>query len=85
MREIAHIGPAIVLGNRDAVQAECTHRRPEGTGKAILPVDLVCQRRNPVLGEPPNTVAQGGDLLPEIDVEDCREVLAHGLTPPPDG
>src|SRR5579872_3763456 len=56
--EIAEPGSAVLLLDRDAVQAEGAHCRPELARKTVLAIDPFGKRRDPVAGKSCNAGAQ---------------------------
>ena len=79
MGEVAHIRPAEFLGDRDAMQAERAHLRPEMAGEFIRAVDLGGDRGDARIGEAAHAFAQHVDLLAKAEVE-ARDghVAGHG-------
>ncbi len=77
MFEIAEARAAPLLLDRDAMQAELAHLRPELTREPVLAVDLLGQRRDPVLCETVHRLADRIGRLAEIEVEGTRGVGEH--------
>ena len=69
MGEIAEAGAAVFLFHRDAVQAERAHLRPQLAREHIVAVDLVGARRDAVLGEVADGLAQHVDVGAEAEIE----------------
>ena len=74
MLEIAEAGAAIFLLDRDAVQAERAHLRPQVAREDIVAVDLVGARRDLVLREAADRLAQHVDVGAEPEIE-ARQAL----------
>ena len=79
MGEIAHAAAAQLLLDRDAVQAERAHLRPQLDRKAVVAVDLGGDRRDLVVGEVAHGRAQHVDLGAEIVVERREARVLHAL------
>src|SRR5687767_14990131 len=69
MLEIAQAEAAILFRNRDAVQAELAHLRPELAGKPVLLVDLGSERRDPVRREAARRLAYRVGHFAEREIE----------------
>ena len=69
MFEIAQAGAAIFLVHRDAVQAERAHFRPQVAREHVIAVDLLGARRDAVLREAADGLAQHFDVGPEAEIE----------------
>src|SRR5262249_38602872 len=79
--EIAEPGPAIVLLDGDAVQAERAKLRPEGARELVAAVDIGRQRSDLVAGEGAHAGAQPVGRLTELEVG--RGVLVGNHLRPP--
>src|SRR3974390_805369 len=77
MREIAEPRPAVFLFDRNAVQPERAHLGPEIARKFVVAVDLVGARRNPVLREIGDGVAQHVGLGTEAKIETGPGIRNH--------
>ena len=69
MLEVAEACAAIFLLDRNSMQAERSHLRPEIARKDIVAIDRVRTRRNPVLREAADLLAQHVDISTEAEVE----------------
>ncbi len=69
MLQIAEPEPAILLGDRDPVQPERAHFRPELGREPVLRVDPRGQRRDPLAREPPRRVADRIGHLAQFEIE----------------
>ena len=81
MLEIAEAGAAIFLLDRDAVQAERAHLRPQVARKNIVAVDRVGARRDTILRETAHGFAQHVDVGAEAEIEARPGIGDHA--PPP--
>ncbi len=77
MGEIAHPGAAIFLLDRDAVQAERAHLRPQLHREPVGLVDLGRERRNLLLGKIAHAAPQHIDLWAEIVIEHQKPGVLH--------
>ena len=81
MLEIAEAEPAIRLVDRNAVQADRAHLRPELLREPVLGVDSRGERRDAVVGEAARGVADHLGILAEREIEigggDHRAALAE--------
>ncbi len=77
MGEIAHAGTAIFLLDRDAVQPERAHRRPQLHGKPVGLVDLGGERRDLLFGEIAHAAPQHVDLGAEVVVKHQKPGVLH--------
>ena len=67
MGEVAHARPAVFLLDRDAEQAELAHLAPELVGEGVRPVGVGRDRLHALLRPAMDHVAQGGDLVAEVE------------------
>ena len=81
MLEIAEAGAAMLLLDRDAVQAEGAHLGPQVAREGVGPVDLVGARRDALLREVAHGGADGIGGVAEIEVELAGGVRDHGAGP----
>src|SRR5262249_25869800 len=79
MRQIAEPRAAELLLDRDPVQAERAHARPQVARKNVAAVDLGGARRDLVGREAAHGVAQRVDLLAEVEVEAAPGIGDHGV------
>ncbi len=81
MGEVAHVGAALLLTHRDAVQAERAHRGPKVAGELVGAVDLGGDGRDAVEAEGADRLAQRVDLLAErvVELGDGGGVRDHGV------
>ena len=70
----------MLLLDRDAVQAEFAHLRPQLAREAVGPVDLGGDRRDLVGGEALDLLAQRLGGLAEAEIEGRKGVGDHGFT-----
>ena len=78
MRQIAHSGATVFLGDGDAQQAKLAHLLPQRVGESVLAVDLGGHRRHPLLRPAMHHLAQRFDFLGAVERHRSCE---HGLTP----
>jgi hypothetical protein len=81
MLEIAEPCAAILLRHRDAVQAERAHLRPEIARELVGLVDCLGARRDLLLREIMDRVADRVGGLAEIEIERARRVGEHEILP----
>src|SRR5262245_9241077 len=81
MLEIAKTGATVFFLNRNAVQAERPHLRPQITGKNVVAIDRVGARRDPILRKVLHGFPQHVDIgtKPEIESRPC---IGNHASPP---
>ena len=80
VREIPHAGAAVFLRDGDAEHAELAELRPEVARKLVLAVDLVGARRDVVLAEARDRIAQRVHVLAERKVEAPPGIRDHDVS-----
>ena len=78
MRQIAHVGAAILLGYGDAEHAQFAKLAPHVHRELVASVDLCCTRSNLALGKFTHRVAQRIDVFTELEVQSWQIGKAHG-------
>ena len=81
MGEIAHVGAAVFLFDRDAVQAQSAHLGPQMDGEFVLGVDLGGQGGDTLGGEAGYRVAQGVYVGAKAEIEAGGIAQDHGAFP----
>ena len=78
MRQIAHVGTAILLGDGDAEHAQFAELAPQIHGELVAAVDLGRTRSNLDLGKFTHGIAQRIDVFTELEVQSWQIGKAHG-------
>src|SRR5262249_26340347 len=82
VRQVAEPRAAELLLDRDAMQPERAHARPQVARERVGAVDLAGARRDLVGRESAHSVAQRVDVLAEAEVEAAPGIGDHAVTPP---
>src|SRR5437764_14201895 len=77
MGEITHAGAAILLLDRDAVEAERAHFGPQLDRETVVLVDLGGNERDLLVGEIAHAISQHVDLGAEIMIERGEPGVLH--------
>jgi hypothetical protein len=77
VRQVAHVGAAVLLGHGDAQHAQLAHLAPQVHRELVAAVDLGRARRDLGLGKVAHRVAQRVDVFAELEVQAGQ---VHGVS-----